>query len=322
MLLQNQKLMSLFSIIIPVYNKENHIQNTISSVLNQTNQDFEIIVVNDGSTDHSLDVIKSINDKRIKLFTIENKGVSHARNFGLTKASSEFIAFLDADDYWFPNHLETFLMLYNKFPNCGLYATAYTCKIGDLEIASEYYKIPKTPNWMGIVNDYFESSIINGIAWTSAVMIPKHIFSSIGNFDEDITLGAGEDTDLWMRIALKHSVAFSNTVTAYYMLDADNRITNSNTNLRHFLNLDQYEDEAKHNDSLKKYLDINRYAIAIQYKLVGNNKKASEYIKKLDFNNLNKKQRFLLYLNTPLLKLFMNLKVFLRNKGMFLSSFN
>ena len=114
MLLQNEKLMSLFSIIIPVYNKGNHIQNTINSVLNQTNQDFEIIVVNDGSTDHSLDVIKSINDKRIKLFTLENKGVSHARNFGLTKASSEFIAFLDADDYWLPNHLETFLILYNK----------------------------------------------------------------------------------------------------------------------------------------------------------------------------------------------------------------
>ena len=89
-----------FSIVIPLYNKEPFIEKTIQSVLDQTFKDFEIIIINDGSTDKSLGEVECLNDERISIFTIINQGVSHARNHGIHKAKGHYIAFLDADDYW------------------------------------------------------------------------------------------------------------------------------------------------------------------------------------------------------------------------------
>ncbi|MEO5788267.1 MAG: hypothetical protein ABIW77_15455, partial [Gelidibacter sp.] len=176
-------------------------------------------------------------------------------------------------------------------------------------------------NWMGIVDDYFKSSVINSVAWTSAVMIPKSIIDDVGNFNENITLGAGEDTDLWIRIAVKYPVAFSNKATAIHNLHSDNRISNSNTNLRQFIDLDVYENAAKSIPSLKKYLDLNRFSIAIQYKLVGNDIKAKQLIDRIDDANLNKKQRALLKLNSTGLKLALKVKSKLQNIGILWSSF-
>ncbi len=310
-----------FSIVIPLYNKENHIKDTLKNVLEQSFSDFEVIIVNDGSTDNSLAEANSVNDGRIRVFTIENQGVSHARNFGIKQANANLIAFLDADDLWKAFHLQNLKTLHDTFPNCGLYATAYSNKVNGVEFTSVYKNIPNVKDWKGIIEDFFASSQINCIAWTSAVMIPKPIFESVGNFDERITMGAGEDTDLWMRIALKFPVAFCNTPSAIYHLEADNRISKTNTNLRTFINLDAYEEQAKKNKSLKTYLDLNRFSIAIQYKLAGNEEKAKSYIHKIDKTNLNKKQRFLLLMNTSILKGFVQLQRSLRNYGIGLSAF-
>lgn len=314
-------MMPFFSIIIPLYNKEKHIKDTLHSVLVQTFEDFEIIVVNDGSTDNSLVEVNTFNDTRIQVFTIENHGVSYARNFGIEKASYDFIAFLDADDIWYPGHLGDLKSLIDKFPSCGLYATAYTCQYNLLEIPSVYKNIPIVSKWMGIVDDYFESSTVNSIAWTSAVAIPKNILNKVGGFDERITYGAGEDIDLWIRIALKYPVAFCNEVSASYKLNAENRISNTNTLLRKFIDLDSYELFAKNSKSLKTYLDLNRFSIALQYKLAGNNAIANDYIKKISIANLNFKQRFLLQMNAPLLKGFLRIKLLLRDYGFYLSAF-
>tara|TARA_R110002012_G_scaffold17930_4_gene66660 strand:+ start:31487 stop:32425 length:939 start_codon:yes stop_codon:yes gene_type:complete len=311
--------MPLFSIIIPLYNKENFIVNTIQSALNQSCNDFEIIIINDGSTDNSLEKLHKITDPRITIFTIENQGVSHARNFGIDKASAEYIAFLDADDLWLPNHLESLKQLIKSFPKCGLYANAYVKRKGDITLVSYYKNIPN--NFSGIIEDYFESSLSSSIAWTSAVVIPKKVLETLHGFDENITLGAGEDTDLWIRIALQYSVAFNNNVTAIYNLHADNRISNSNTNLRRFLDLDVYETTAKTNSSLKKYIDINRFSIALQYKLVGNKKQQAHYLKHLDTGNLNGKQRFILGCNKNMLILLLKIQNALRQLHIDLSPF-
>lgn len=312
---------AFFSIIIPLYNKEKHIKTTIDNVLAQSFQDFEIVVVNDGSTDGSKAVVEKLTDRRIQLFNIHNQGVSHARNYGIQKAKSDLIVFLDADDFWNPEHLNNLKTLYEAFPQCGLYATAYLLKNHKTTRPSVYKNIPTTPGWQGIVTDYFESSSINSIAWTSAVMVPKWVLHKVGNFNEKITLGAGEDTDLWIRIAIKYPVAFSNTATAIHNLEAENRISNSNTNLRQFIDLDLYETEAQTNASLKKYLDLNRFAIAIQYRLVGNSKKAKALIAKIDHSHLSQKQRTLLKLNTTVLTAALKLKNKLEHLGVFLSSF-
>lgn len=110
----------LVSVIIPAYNAEKTIESTIHSVLTQTYQHFEIIVVNDGSTDSTITVVKSIKDKRIRLYSQKNKGPSAARNFGVKKAKGKYIAFLDADDEFLPKYIETKLSVKKDFVLCSL----------------------------------------------------------------------------------------------------------------------------------------------------------------------------------------------------------
>ena len=313
--------MPYFSIIIPLYNKANEVSKTLESVFSQTFTDFEVIVVNDGSTDDSLAKVEAFEDARIHIFTTGNKGVSHARNFGIKKATADLIAFLDADDLWFDHHLADLKALHEQFPECGMYCKAYEKRDATIIMPSHFKNIPHGIPWAGIVTDYFECSAINNIAWTSALMIPKKIFVTVGSFDPKITLGAGEDTDLWMRIALKYPVAFSNQVSALHQLDSGNRLTNSHTNERRFIDLDKYEDIAKENGSLKRYLDLNRYAIAIQYKLVGNDEKAEEYFKKIKSSSLNKKQLFLIRQSPRILRLFLKFKYILNKRRIHLSAY-
>lgn len=310
-----------FSIVIPLYNKESHISETLDSVLNQTIKNFEIIIINDGSTDNSGSIVNKINDPRIHLHSTKNKGVSAARNYGISIAKSDLIVFLDADDIWYTDHLKDLKHLYSRFPDCGLYCKAYNKQNQNHSITSVFKNIPKHNDWMGIVPDFFESSLVNCIAWTSAVMVPKSTLEAIGNFDNTITLGAGEDTDLWIRISLKYSVAFFNKVSAIHQLHADNRISNSNTNLRQFINLDQYETIAKTNKFLKKFLDINRYSIYIQYKLCNNHQKAKNYLNSLDYKSLNWKQQLLTFAPSFILRSLVRLKAFMQKSGYYISSF-
>ncbi|OIQ30749.1 MAG: hypothetical protein BM564_00630 [Bacteroidetes bacterium MedPE-SWsnd-G2] len=312
--------MNKVSVVIPLYNKSNHILDTLNCAFSQSFQDFEIVIVDDGSTDDGLQKVKALNHPKITLYTIKNQGVSYARNYGIQKANTGLIAFLDADDSWSVNHLQQLVDLHSNFPNCGLYATAYAGKKHGKIIESQFQNIPNTP-WTGLVDDYFKSSTVNCIAWTSAVMLPKSILSQYNGFDERITMGAGEDTDLWMRVALDHPIAFNNQVSAFHHLDSDNRITNSKTNLRRFIDLDVYEARAKTNSSLKHYLDLNRFSIALQYKQAGNNQAAQNLIDKLDYNNLNSKQKWLLKLNGYSLRTLSQLKEKLHKSGINLSSF-
>jgi glycosyltransferase involved in cell wall biosynthesis len=103
--------MPTISVIIPVYNGEKTIKQTVESVLNQTFRDFELLIINDGSQDATLEIIQAINDERIQVFSYQNSGVSASRNRALTKAKGEFISFIDADDLWTPNKLELQLKL-------------------------------------------------------------------------------------------------------------------------------------------------------------------------------------------------------------------
>ena len=131
--------MPVISVVIPVYNKEKFIENTIYSVLNQTLSDFELIIVDDSSTDKSLSIIDSIKDKRIKTYSIKNSGVSKSRNYGVEKSSSNLIAFLDADDLWKNNHLEQLYKLYLENPNCGMYAMSYIKNINFKSSKKSYF---------------------------------------------------------------------------------------------------------------------------------------------------------------------------------------
>lgn len=116
----------MISVVIPLYNKEKQIANTLRSVFAQTYTDYEIIVVNDGSTDNSVAVVESLNDPRIRLVHQKNAGVSAARNRGIEEARGEYIALLDGDDEWKPILLESMLALAKKYPSCNVFAGNYT----------------------------------------------------------------------------------------------------------------------------------------------------------------------------------------------------
>ena len=309
-----------FSIIIPLYNKEKDIKKTISSFLEQTFNDFELIIVNDGSTDSSEEIVKAIQDKRITIFSKKNEGVSIARNFGVEKSNTNYIAFLDGDDYWYPNHLENLFSLINNHPDHSWYATAYEKKRTSKLTTPMVSPIRnRGDNWMGEVDTFFENSYIDCLAWTSAVCMKKDFYNSLNGFNTTIT--HGEDTDLWIRAALKSSIIFSNTITARHQLDGENRSSKILSHNRKRIQLNNFEEAEKSNPSLKKYLDLNRYSLALQHKVSGDLSSFKKYREGVNIENLNNKQRFLLRQNRTVLQVLIRLQKIAEWLGLRLSSF-
>lgn len=187
----------------------------LHSVCNQTTQDFDIIVIDDGSTDKGAQVVKNFCDPRIRLISQENAGVSVARNIGINESKSELIAFLDADDEWMPNYLETILRLREKYPYAGLYATPMKNEfiesmLVNLEEESRNL-VPKEGLLLNYFKIYKKGHALFG---TSSVTIPKQILSEVGGFQAGFWWG--EDVDMWGRIALKYPIAYSSEVCAIY----------------------------------------------------------------------------------------------------------
>ena len=311
--------MASISVIIPLYNKERFIKETLDSVFNQSFTDYEIIIVNDGSTDSSVFIVNAIEDQRITVLSNQNKGVSHARNFGISKANSDLIALLDGDDLWEQNHLENLYNLYEKFPDCGLYATAYNKKYFNGEkIKASYNGLAK--EYFGIIEDYFSASIKDGIAWTSAVLIPMKTFRKVGVFDEEMR--SGQDTDLWIRIALKDSVAFSSIASSNKIILAPKYHLSYSTNRIDRLKLfEKFKAIELPTTSFKKYMDLNRFSVAIERKI------AKDYINYrrlrngIDPLNLNFKQRIILNMPSILIGLLKRLQNTLLRCNIYLSPF-
>jgi glycosyltransferase involved in cell wall biosynthesis len=195
--------MPFFSIVITVYNKEKFVKNTLNSVLQQTFSDYEIIVVNDGSTDSSEAIITAFEDDRIHYFFKKNEGVAIARNFGIDKAKAAYICFLDADDYWFPTFLETMNKYIQKLPEQKVFACAIEVESKKKSFAAEYSIERKSDFEM--VN-FFDGSQKECVLWTSSVVIHNSVFEKVGIFDSNIK--KCEDTELWIRIGLQFPIVF------------------------------------------------------------------------------------------------------------------
>jgi glycosyltransferase involved in cell wall biosynthesis len=305
--------MPKFSVIIPLFNKEAQILDTLNSVIKQSYKDFEIIVVNDQSSDNSLKKVLSLNNSNIYVYKNEQKGVSQARNLGMKKAKGDYYAFLDADDEWLPNHLQDLYQLIKDYPNCGLYCTNYTFEYGnEFTVKTFFPKLPKNKDWKGIVDDYFLASLNNRIAWTSAVSIPKEVFNDIGGFD--LKYSSGQDTDYWTRIALKKNVAFTKEASVVYNLKADNRISNIYPSNRSFMKFEKFLEDEKKNQSLKIFNDMYRAELAIKHKIIGDLNTYEYYRGNIDYKNINWKKVFLLKLPTKVLVNLWKLKQWMKTK--------
>jgi len=197
----------MVSVIIPLYNKERTISNTIESVLNQSYKDFELIIVNDGSTDRSINAVEKFKDDRIRIINKSNGGVSSARNRGIMEAKSEWIAFLDGDDYWEPSFLSTLIDLKARYPDAGLYTGQYA----QVNNAKEIIRLDRFPL---IDEGYFDLFSYIYAVHSSSILVNKHVFDICGFFDENLT--HGEDTDMWIRIGLKFKLCYTNSLISYY----------------------------------------------------------------------------------------------------------
>jgi glycosyltransferase involved in cell wall biosynthesis len=212
----------MISIVLPLYNKDIYIKDTVTRVLKQTFQKFELIIVNDGSTDKSASIVQEFDDPRIILINQENKGVSSARNRGISEAKYKYIAFLDADDKWSNNHLEELYKLICDFgEQADAFVTNFARTYPDGTIVNN--RKPKELH-RGIIKNYFKTILKKGVIHTSAVCIKKNALDDIGLFKEGISYG--EDIDLWNRIARKYKIAYSPVVTEFYQIGTMNNASN------------------------------------------------------------------------------------------------
>lgn len=205
------------TVVIPLYNKEAEVARAVRSVLSQTFRDFQLLVVDDGSTDDGPDIVRRISDPRITILRQTNQGVSAARNAGVAAARASLVAFLDADDEWQPGFLRAILDLVAAHA-AGIYATAYTIARSDGATFAPAIRRAGL-RYPGIIEDFFATSL--GLLSCSSVAIPRHTFLQVGGFR--IGLPIGEDFDLWLRIAARHSVAYCPVAMAIWHHNSQNR---------------------------------------------------------------------------------------------------
>ena len=260
----------MISVVIPLYNKEKYIKETICKVLNQTYQNFEIIIINDGSKDKGPDIVSEINDQRVKLFNKENGGVSSARNIGIEKSQFEYIAFLDADDEWLPNHLEEINKLITRYKSrADVFVTNFARKYSEENIVDNRKQDELKE---GIVKDYFKIIFKKALIHTSCVCVSKKALLKAKLFDE--RLSRGEDIDLWGKLSREYEIAYSPVVTELYLQEAENNSKGKSDITRSIL---------YHLDfSTVKSLDEKKYLKKLLYR------KYASVLKDIDFANFIK----------------------------------
>jgi glycosyltransferase involved in cell wall biosynthesis len=323
----------MFSVIIPLYNKGVCIEKCLHSVLNQSFRDFEVIIMNDGSTDDGtervMDIIQSSSgwraegarlrtkskengglnyENKIRLISQPNSGVSSARNNGVKAAKYDYIAFLDADDWWDEHFLEEMHELAIRYPDAALFG-------------SNYYYVKNRNNRIenkglpgGFVSGYIDYISLYASHFVvpvncSFVVVKKDSFLSDGGFKPNLKFG--EDFDLWIRLALKHPVAYMNKPLAFSNQDlpADNRAV-GNPELynpeNHFIfNLGYLEAQESSDPVLKCLLDGLRVRSLQQYYLKGKfSAETTELLKSVDFSKQPLYYRFIYKSPKPLVKLF------------------
>jgi glycosyltransferase involved in cell wall biosynthesis len=199
----------MFSVVIPVHNKLHTLRRTVESALQQGFADFELIVVDDGSSDRSLEALEGLADSRIRLIEQDNRGPGPARNAGAAAARAEWIAFLDADDWWFGDHLSELDRIRRAHPAAGLIGTAYGySRLGSPPMRKEARSRIAAIDYFGAIGRGERA------LFTSSAAISKQVWLEEGGFAD---FPSGQDSELWVRIALRHQVAVSSRVTTLYV---------------------------------------------------------------------------------------------------------
>ena len=275
----------MISIVIPLYNKEGCIGKTLGSVLAQSYRDFEVVIVDDGSTDESTRIVSSIPDDRIRLITKENGGPSSARNRGIEVAIGEFIAFIDADDIWSPDYLKEMVDLIESFPNAVIWGFNYST------IQNGQVKELDTKEYRGYVSDKWDSFPF--FFFTSSTCCRRATLIELGGFDERMVYG--EDIDMWFRLLLSGRGVLDTRVLAFYNKDGMDSLTQHKMPLEKHIPffIDKYAQARKSNPYFRRFFDeqmvyrLYPYLFDREYK-----KSARDLSKKLDYSLLKNSMRF------------------------------
>ena len=245
----------MISVVIPLYNKQESIVATLQSVLAQTYTDYEVVIVNDGSTDKSAHVVEEfiqasrLSPLAFRLITQPNAGVSAARNTGIMEAKGEYIAFLDGDDLWDEKYLETLHQLICDYPEATIYGLG-CAQIKDGQELPQSTSQNRVRGYIGNVWSNYPGY------WTgsSSSSSRAHLIE-IGMFDTRMT--HGEDLDVWWRLLLRGKGAFDSTVLAYYRQDAENRAMNRVIPLEKHIPyyMDKYVEARANNKEFRRFFD-------------------------------------------------------------------
>lgn len=292
----------MISVVIPLYNKEKSINATLQSVVEQTYTDWECIIINDGSTDNSLEVVKNFVDKfrisnflsqgndyfKFQILSKPNGGVSSARNRGVMEAKGEYVAFLDGDDIWEPTYLEEAAKLIQDYPNGAIYGLGMGKIIDGKRVpASEF--VPT--GFRGVVTNLWDSSNTM-LAWTgSSTLCPRALaLKTLAN--EQLT--HGEDLDQWLRLMLQGDAVFYNKTLAYYVQDAENRAMYHMPPIdKHIVSIiDQYAEARKNNAAFRKAFDTQMIYFMYEYLFTPYKKEAQRLAEQLDYSQLKRSLHF------------------------------
>ncbi|MDC0932439.1 glycosyltransferase family A protein [Arcobacteraceae bacterium] len=258
------------SLIIPTYNREKLLSKTISSVLNQTVKIDEIIIIDDGSTDNTKEIVNNFQNNTIKYIYQENKGVSNARNHGIKIASYEWLSFLDSDDIWEEEKIEKQIKFHKQNPHIFLSHTDELWMFNNKIIKQKKHQLKPS-------GFCFEENIPNTLIGASTLIVHKKVFEDVGYFDEDLI--ACEDYDLWLRILRKYELGLVDEKLITKIAGHENQLSFS-TKL-----MDRYRISA-----LQKHLD-SQYKESISNEII---KKCDILIKgAIKHNNQEIKEEYL-----------------------------
>ena len=276
----------MISVVIPLYNKSHTIVNTLSTVINQIYTDFEIVIVDDGSTDNGVNtIVQHFSDPRIRIINQPNAGVSAARNRGVKESIYKYVAFLDADDEWHPDYLSIMAKTILQYPNAALYCSGGIVHNAD---GSENYRIAKKYiNYIGVI-DFFENP--SQFAHTSGTVINKDFFIKTVGFPPN--LHCLEDFALFVQLALKGDFVYVGLPISKYVGGVSGQITSASGEKRFNLlsSVSQYynfifQEWKKTNKKNKTFKCFIKYDIRHKFKVYIKQRKYIDYF----FNHLDNK---------------------------------
>ena len=311
----------LFSVVIPLYNKEKYISETLKSVVLQSFKDFEIVLVNDGSTDNSLQIAKTClkEHKNHTIISKKNKGLSAARNTGIAASKGKIITLLDADDLWKPTYLEHLNTLHKLYPDILFFGTDYAEVYSKTKTLHTSKNIPKHfKNNSLIIDDFFKTIMQFNIITPSSFAFKASVFKTF-KFNESITFS--EDIDFYLQCLTTHKLAYYYSPLVLKRNDIPNQLTQLGIVEKTITNLNTYEPKNSKNTILKRFLDTKRYHYATQYKLAKKTEEKQAMLAHLNYNNLTLKQRLLLKSPYVIHKALVQFKTYLLKHNIRLTSY-